>query len=355
MFPLLADNFGYIPRTVVLNMELISTVRNSKFTSLLAFSVCLLHLSFFSAKAKGEGLPWVFMGGVETWISSGSASFVTSFRDIDPQIGPLEGSSELEWEDLDSLIFMAHGEFGVKDRLTFRGRVGLGDIEDGTNTDTDRLSIPAAGLNDRIVSRSISDTEGDVELFDADAVLHLSPIRKKNYTLLFNVSLGYLYYTDGLEDRRGIQTVVLDRPVYEPFDEQGLNATYDMEWTGWRAGLEGRWRSKRSPLRVFAIIDYLFALDYEGVGNWPLRNEFRAGGPSFIHEADGGDGFQFEIKAEYGISEYVDLYLGYRIFHMELSDGTGTTFLADGDTLRTHIDSFESERSGIYLGAEVTF
>ena len=331
-------------------------MRKTTFTHSIRTAGIIVVLQLLTGGLFAESAqPWIFMGGVEAWLSSGSASFVTTFRDVDPQIGPLQGSSELEWEDLDSLIYMAHGEVGIKDRITFRGRVGVGDIDDGTNTDTDRLSIPAADLHNRILSRSVSDTEGSIALYDADAVLHLSPIRKKDYTLMFNVSLGYLYYTDELEDRRGIQTVVLDRPTFEPFTQQGLNATYDMEWTGWRAGFEGRWRSKKTPLSIFAIVDYLFALEYEGVGNWPLRNEFRSGGPSFIHEADGGEGFQFEIKAEYGITDLVDLYVGYRLFHMELSDGLGTTFLSNGDTINSHIDSFKSERSGIYLGAEITF
>lgn len=276
--------------------------------------------------------------GVGWWGSSGQSDWDISFGELDAGLFSMGGRSRLEWKDLDSDLVLYQAEVRPWAWLGVSGRYGTGSVE-GNNTDSDWISAPLFGLNDSLVSRSTAETHGDVTVYDANILLRLNQwVGLARSSVLVDLVAGYQSHEEDLGDRHGRQGGV-------PF--AGLDSTYDFEWTAWRAGLRGQ-VPVRSWFRVTGEATALLGVEYEGEGFWNLRDDFKRTPPNFVHEADGGHGFDLQLALEFRPWTRAVIELGYRLVDLTVEDGSDVTFFADGTSGRSELDQVQTRRDGFF-------
>lgn len=292
-----------------------------------------------------------FTIGMEGWLSTGESSWDIRFVDFDPDLGFIPGRSKLEWEDLDSMMLRVHGTYEISSQFTASISYGFGDINDGRNTDTDWYSINRP--NDYVFSQSQADTDGSIRYIDINLAMRLDEVLPlERLGGRWELLAGYLFYQEDLRDQNGVQTILFEEPVNQPFG--GLNSTFLFEWNAFRLG--GRVATDLSDkLSVSASANLLLAVDFSGEGYWNLRSDFRSQDPNFVQSATGGYGTEWRVAAAYEVIPDIFIDAGYWALSLRGTDGIDTTYFADGAAASVPLDSVESERSGFFLGVTGRF
>lgn len=278
--------------------------------------------------------------GLETWLSNGKSEWEIEFGDFF-----FQGKSKLKWEDIDAPVLILNAEAALTPKISVSGSFGVGDIDDGKNTDEDWIG----GFQ---FSESEADTDGDFTMADINIYYQILSTEFSGKPLELDVFVGYLYYEDDLRDQNGVQTIVDEQEINEPFD--GLNSTYNFKWQMAKLGV----RIKSQLSDAFTIVGnfaVLGLLDYEGEGYWNLRDDFRRDDPNFVQTADSGTGFEGKVSMRYTLVENVFFQGGYRVIYMRAEDGTDKTYFADGSSESTDLSYVESLRHGAFIAAGIIF
>lgn len=286
--------------------------------------------------------------GAQTWFTQGSGQW-----DITGALTPDAGfRSLLEWNDLDSVITILKADLSLGPVVRLRASYGSGDIEGGSNTDTDwRLASDAA--SPFMLSESVSDTDGETTFFDIDLLILATPQDYFDFEKLrLDVVLGYIAYTDSLTDSDGIQTVIDEAPVYDAFP--GVNALYDFDWRAYRAGIDAQYSINRR-IQISAAAVLLLDVTHEGRGFWALREDMWREPPNMENDAEGGLGADMALAASYSLAQNFAVELGWRYLYFETKNGTHTSFLADGSAGVTDLDSVTGKRAGLFAGIRGSF
>lgn len=302
----------------------------------------------YAAEPVGEPR---FKIGLETWISSGEGDWEISFIEADPSYGDIAGRSKLEWKNLDSTIFRAVAEARVTPWLRINAAYGLGDIDSGRNTDTDWIGL--ADGPEFLLFQSVADTRGDMSLFNIDFLFRLNELLSMNGEIgYWDLVLGYQYYEDRLRDRNGVQMVDFGDDVRIPFD--GLDSTYDFEWSAFRFGIRGAYPViDRLTAKISALL--FFGMDYQGEGYWNLRDDFQGDSPNFVHETDKGYGTEVRLSMQYDLTANIYAEVGYWALNLRGRDGTDITHFVDGTHGVAELDSVHTVRDGFFIGMGASF
>ncbi len=289
-----------------------------------------------------------FQIGIQTWFSKGAGEWTISFDGLDPIVGLISGKSKLEWEDLDSIVVVLHGEYRFNAIFRMGASIGGGSIDDGRETDTDWITAPELGLDNVVFSVSEADTSGDTFLLDLNLYVRLNELfEMRASTVQLDFIVGYQYYQDDLKDRNGVQRILLEEEINEPF--AGLNSTYMFEWRAVRLGLRGQLPiMDRLSLHASAVA--LLGVSYEGEGFWNLRSDFRSKSPNFRHEASSGTGMELKASLMVAATEYIFLELGYWWLELKARNGEDVTYFANGAVGVTDLDDVTSTRHGAFIG-----
>ena len=329
-----------------------------------ALCVCLWCVSGFAGPATESFITDHVQLGVKTWFSQGADEWQISFSESIPVYDDslyYEGRSRLEWENLDNTIPVLFGEVRLLSWLRLGGSYGSSAISGGNNTDSDWLTSTDLGYDDQMISQSIADTEGDTTMYDINLYVRLNDlltVYPKDLKGNLDAYIGYQSYKDELNDHNGVQTVDFDgNPVEEPFD--GLDSTFDFDWSAFRLGLRGEYPVLQKLL-VKADAALLAGAEYEGEGFWNLRTDYKSTPPNFTQTADSGNGYDVKLGLAYKPIPYVAIEAGYWFFSLSASDGTETTYYADGTTsgddesIET-LDDVKSARDGFYVALSGNF
>jgi hypothetical protein len=299
--------------------------------------------------ARGETAPDRVELGVDVALSRGESDWeIVFFEDL---FG--EGRSILKWEDLDAATYGLHGIVNLSPWFSLAAAYAEGDIEDARNTDTDTISDIFLGVDDFVFSRSESDTDGELESLQGDIRFHLDQLKEfAGWPGRLYLLVGYQTYDENLRDRNGVQTIIDEEVVEEPFD--GLDNTFDFSWSAVRVGAGGTFELTPT-LAIRAQGALLLNVEYEGEGYWNLRDEFRATPPNFIQEGDDGNGA--DLRASLAWRPLPNLLLEGGLWHLrwQVEEGFDRTFFADGTAADSQLVSAESKRTGGFLSASVLF
>lgn len=319
--------------------------------------VCLWGVTVFAAPMTESVVTDHVQLGVKTWFSQGSDEWEISFAGF-VEDSYFEGRSVLEWEELENTIPVLFGEVRLTPWLRLGGSYGSSEISSGENTDTDRLDAQDLGYNNQVIAQSIADTEGDTTFYDINLYLRLNrllTVYPKNLKGNLDGYVGYQSYRDELNDHNGVQTADWDgNPVNEPFE--GLDSTFDFDWTAVRMGLRGEYPVLESLL-VKADVALLAGAEYEGEGFWNLRSDYKSTPPNFTQKADAGSGYDIKLGVAYKPIPYVAIEAGYWFFSLNTSDGTEITYFADGTQSEPPetVDEVKSTRDGFYVAVSGNF
>lgn len=264
-----------------------------------------------------------------------------------------EGRSILEWEDLDAETYGLHGVIALGRWFSVAAAYAEGDIEDGKNTDTDTISDVLLALDDFVFSESRADTDGELESLQGDLRFHLDALKEfQGWPGSLYLLVGYQSYDENLRDRNGVQTVVDEESVDEPFD--GLDNTFDFSWSAVRFGIGGTLEITPS-LAIRAQGAALVNVEYEGEGYWNLRDDFRDEPPNFIQEGDSGTGA--DVRASVAWRALENLLVEAGVWHMRwrVDEGFDRTFFDDGTAADSILVRAESRRTGGFISASVVF
>jgi len=266
---------------------------------------------------------WTETGG------SGDGAFIDSYRSL------------LEYNKLDAPMFLVEGEAAITERIRVGARYATGSMDDAEGADNDWLDGPGLG-REFFVSRSENDLDGDTQLIELELLYRLPQQQKEGLTLDVFGTIGR--YTDEFTSSNGRQTLVDETPVNETF--AGLGSTYDFEWTTLTIGLKGDWQSPTSGWNVEGRLGVMPWVDYEGEAFWNLRTDFKRTPPNFVHEADGGFGFEGRVGVGYDWDRF-NGKIGYWYRSLDVDGGVSETFFVDGSSGFANLEA-KSVRHGIY-------
>jgi len=338
---------------------------------LFAAQLCIIPVtaSAFDTE-KADAAPVGAALGIQGWFSSASAKWQISFpyqtRFANPGIkagttGAVE--SQLDFESYDSPVFIVTGGARLTPRISFDVMLGTGSISGGKGRDTDRF-IPNGGSAFEF-SESRNELSGDVKLWSVNIYYNngrFAEPRRDAWGFL----VGFLHYEDNLVMKNGFQT------VSELFDSgtttasnvpigplRGLNSTYDFTWDALKVGIT-REAFITKQLRYEGVLSVYPYVMYRGEGFWNLRagtdpTDFRSQPPSFTHQSTAGYGYEAALGLAYDLADNFELSAGYRYLHLYSTDGTDTTFFADGSAAISSLDWVAVTRQGAYAGALFKF
>ena len=289
------------------------------------------------------------------WFTSSNSSWEISDSGFDPTLGKyVSVRSRLDFDETDSNVSIVGVKVKIVKPFYINLSYGYGKIEDARVTDSDWISVPEDSVYDSQFSESVSEGSGETRIFEAGGEYRL--IRAgRPYSL--SVYAGYLYYSDRLKMRNGVQTLSGSYFGVPPVGYQmtDLNSRYDFHWHILKTGVGGKIKSGRK-IEFNGGLYFLNTLRYYGEAYWNLRvGEFRSKKPNFIHEADDGLGVETFINVTFLISRWASISTGYRYFYLAAEDGVDTTYYASGDVGKATLDRVEAERKGPYVRLDVKF
>jgi hypothetical protein len=297
---------------------------------------------------------WIAM---DLWQTRGEAMWEISGLDVVSFGTPVQFRSKLDWEDIDSTLYIIRGGFRITDQFTIEGSYGFGDIKDGEMTDDDWLTAPQLGVRNFHESQSVSDSKGDTRMYDINLVYHHRlKSRGTNAAPVVRGFVGYQYYKDELKIRNTVQTIIDEERVFIPFEDLGFitRSTYDFEWEAIRLG-GGLDYPMSSRFTFAADLAALLVLSYEGEAFWNLRSDLRPVSPNRVHDVDGGIGYDLRAALRYTPAGHVRFEAGYRILFFRAEDGEEKVYFADGTTGRSSLDKVETRRDGFFASAAFLF
>lgn len=281
------------------------------------------------------------------WLSTGDAEWTERGRSGDG-IFIDQYRSLLEYENNDAPMLLLEASYRLTDRFSIGARYGTGSIDDADGADNDWVSGPALD-REFYISRSENDLDGDTSLWDIE-IKYALPIAQDGFSLDVYGSFGN--YKDEFVSSNGRQVIVDESPVFGEIP--GLNSTYDFDWNAITVGLEGRWKPEAaSKWGIDGKIGLMPWVDYEGEAFWNLRTDFKRTPPNFVHEADGGIGFEAQIAASFKVQR-VEGRLGYWYRQYEADDGLSETFFADGSSAFANLEA-EANRHGLFGTFGISF
>lgn len=275
-------------------------------------------------------------------IISGKLIFDSRQEDFRWNIGDTNTNvlSELTWQDLRVAGISGTITVALSERWQVTFLAAHGEIQRGTNRDSD-FAQP-----DRAAEFSRSDNRAEGETADLHSSVRFVPWPTPAF-LEPGFSIGLTNLRQKLEATHGFQSIPDVPPYYGPFP--GLNNSYDATWTGPWVGVDARMNI--SPVWTLTAGFGVSRLTYRADANWNLRNDF-AHPLSFRHNANGKG--QSELLELTRATANSPLEFGIRMMRDRLKTGTGvdTTFLADGTRLSYSLNEARSESLclGVFIG-----
>lgn len=269
--------------------------------------------------------------------------------------GNLDGNnpdvlSELTWEDLESYQVAARGKaVMVNSRFPFggmlRGGVSYGEIQSGTNQDSD---YSGDGRTDEF-SRSSNQSDhgnvwdaslgGGIVFFNRSRTFSLAPVA------------GFSYHEQNLTIHDGYQVVSVGGAVPPVGAIAGLDSTYESQWrSGW-LGLDVDYL----PLPYFDLhgtVEFHTG-KYEAESDWNLRTDLQHP-VSFRHTADDAVGFVTSLGMRAG-GPNLFFTLDYQYQKWQAEDGVDKTYYSDGAVGVTRLNEVNWEAASINGGMTVRF
>lgn len=332
------------------------------------FSVAGTAFGMNEAESPFRTTPTIF--SLQDWFSSASAKWQISFpyQTLFTNPGIPAGTvgnveSQLDFEGYRSHVVVATAGAQITPLISFDVAYGTGSIAGGKGTDTDRF-VPNGGAAFTF-SESRNDLSGDVTLLSVTIYYNngrFADARRNRWGAL----VGFLHYEDSLIMKNGFQTVSELFDASTPASPKvpigplpGLNSTYDFTWDALKAGIT-REALLTKQLRYEGVLALYPYVRYRGKGFWNLRagndpTDFRREPPNFTHEASSGYGYEAALGLAYDLTDNFSLSAGYRYLYLYSSDGTDTTFFADGSSGTSILDWVAVTRQGAYAGAFYRF
>lgn len=249
--------------------------------------------------------------------------------------------SELTWENLEMSQTTAKSRLLLFDYFVADARGSYADIYEGKNQDSDYAGDERTGefsrSNNRAHDGEAFDIEGsfgfrfplkpDDDVLDADNV----------WVTLMG---GYSHNEQHLIATDGFQSV----PAFGEFN--GLNSRYTAEWKGPFVGLE--FEARKEKLTGFIRGEYHW-VDYYGVGNWNLRQEF-SHPRSFEHIAK-GKGLVLNLGGGYQITDWWEFNIEGTLQRWAAGPGIDRTFFFnDAFILETRFNEVNWNSYSVMLG-----
>lgn len=253
--------------------------------------------------------------------------------------------SELTWDDVEIYQLSAEGlyRFGrqpdAKVAGSLKGRAAYGWIFAGENQDSDYLG------NNRTDEFSRSNNNADdghtIDLLAGGGVRFAWLQGRLSLTPL----VGLSYHQQKLTISNGYQSI----PALGPFP--GLDSSYTAEWFGPWIGADFEWQV--IPRLVLGTGLELHAVQYDGEGNWNLRDDLQHP-RSFKHDGE-GVGAVLVLKGEYQLVQNLALGLQGRLEDWQVEDGDDTIFFADGTIVQTPLNEVNHTAATIGLNLIFSF
>ncbi|MBI5789410.1 MAG: hypothetical protein HZA78_11205 [Candidatus Schekmanbacteria bacterium] len=288
-----------------------------------------------------------FSLSVEQWQTKADTSWQISFNSSE---GKTE--SELIYNDTAADIISLKARYRPIPQFSVGANAGFGGIDNAHYTDIDRTD----GAD---WSESQGDVDGKVVQYGADVYVHMFPVHRGDQ-LLLDFFAGYQHYEDQLRMFNGRQTRSEPPSANALGPFAGLNSNYDFEWNYLRLGAEigyefiARPKIALNSLALRSMIGLIPYVAYEGTGVWNLRSDF-AQNPSFRHYSNTGVGFDVSLALSYSPCKGAEFIGGYRYLHLQVFDGTDTTYGSDGSIGRAKLDEVTLDRSGPFFALAVKF
>jgi hypothetical protein len=268
--------------------------------------------------------------------------------DLDYTIAAPSGSpdvlSELQWKDVESAMFETGIDVTYADHWHAEGKFAYGQVVDGHNQDSDYKQDNRQGEFSR--SYSASDDGATIEV-SGGLGYHLD-IGGKRFAprLRLTPKVGYAFHTQQFNDTNGVQVI----PALGHFG--GLDSTYEATFFGPWGGL-GTQLFLTDRLSLQGSVEYHW-VDYEGTGNWNLREAF-AHPKSFTDEAE-GDGIVASAGGRYRINPAwtVSLSADYQKWKAN-NKGISKTYFSDGSVGETRFNGVNWDSYGFNLGMAYRF
>lgn len=249
--------------------------------------------------------------------------------------------SELSWRNL-CIHELALGLRIVgRSGFFFDGSLAYGVIYAGDNRDSDYASD---GRRDEF-SRSENSADAG-EVWDVSLGLGYA-LQLAGGRFEAAPQMGFSFYCQQLTMTDGYQTVTWEEgPPLGAFE--GLDSTYDAQWSGPFAGLGIRWRPRTGRGGGVSVAPYAAGYyhlaDYHAEADWNLREDY-AHPKSFEHEAD-GHGIHWKIGVDVMFNPMLMLRIGYARHRWQAKDGIDRVFLAAGGRSETRLNevNWTSER-----------
>lgn len=310
-------------------------IRHFATISLLAFlpgALAQTGPSFTRPLVSGErfdvsaGLMYSF--GEASWTERGGNELFGGYR------------SQLDYNDLDATLFLVSGSAQLSDKFRIDAHYGTGEADDGNGRDRDWLFGGFRGPEEDFVSDSRNDETSDITSADINLYYRLSA---PGATTSYEVFGGVDYYVDDLVGTNGRQVFFDGQTLNEPF--AGLNSTYKFEWLSIKLGVAGE--TEVAPnLTLHGKAAIMPFIDYNGEAFWNLRTDFRQTSPNFVHEANGGFGFEGKVSARYSWNSFFG-ELGYWYRDWDVDGGRSDTFFADGTVAVAGLEA-DANRHGAF-------
>lgn len=250
--------------------------------------------------------------------------------------------SELSWRNQRSAVMTARGELEWPSGWLLAGDLGAGAVLAGEVQDSDYLG------NGRTQEFSRSLGESDGSLLDATLA---GGYRLRLGAHAFTVSAGYAWHEQDLHIGNVTQ-IISTLPGFPPvgigFDAR---SSYRAQWHGPHAGLDLELALPRGwSLGLGAWREWV---DYKGVGNWALREEF-AHPESFTHLSAGQvTGFKASLNWQWRKSGRIGLTWGQ--VRGRADGGVDIThFEQFGDTV-TRLNEVVWDSESLRLGLQWSF
>ena len=246
--------------------------------------------------------------------------------------------SDLDWQNMRIVPIGIKTEVDLWGNWKLRGAASYGRVISGKSRDSDYDGNNRSGE----FSRSYADADGS---HTVDVALELGYTFHLHQQLTLTPWLGGSYHQQFLGMTNGVSVLDDEGPTGK---FSGLDSSYDAKWLGGSLGLDMGW-SLTANTRILLGARYEL-LQYEGKGDWNLRDDIRY----FDHKADG---YAFGLKAgvEWDFTPSWTLGVLLDWATMRTSAGVDRSYFTDGTTESIKFNGARWEAGGIRAGLTYRF
>jgi len=259
--------------------------------------------------------------------------------------------SELKMLDMTTWSLEGDLNLGLGDSFKIGIRAGIGAIIDGNANSRDYLGNNRTNVFYDVVATVDGKYRlyGDANIgwqFSNSFEVPIFHVGKENKmvalasTISVTPRIGYSYYEQEIDLDEGVQLV----PALGPFE--GLNSTYQPEWRGIYASLEGSFRLFGS-VHLLATARYYPDLSYQGDADFNLRGDLAH--PVSTHHSADGTGFSYEIGLEWQFDVLRGVALSYGEQSFETDTGYSHIYPIDSDEIVTRLNEATWDSKGWLL------